>query len=451
MAILIVDDAATDRFALSLMLDDAGYSDLLQAGSAAEALACLAQRSPDDVELILTDLNMPGVNGIAACRQIKALPAWSDVPIIMVTGSDEVDDLSAAFAAGAIDFITKPAHAVELLARVRSAVRLKHEMDRRKARERDLEALNGRLEGVLDDLAEQHTLLQHEQTKSEALLLNILPPPIAERLKQVPGIIANRFEAVTVLFADIVGFTELAAGVAPEALVGMLNEVFSCFDLLAEQHGLEKIKTIGDSYMVVGGLPMPRPDHATAVAAMALDMQAAIRAVSGGALNVRIGIHSGPVVAGVIGTRKFSYDLWGDTVNVASRMESHGQAGAIQVSAATYELVQHAFRCAARAYPGQKQGCDGGLAHPRPEDRYRRASVVQSASGVSECADLRISLIARPASCSHSCSDPEVAQTADPRTAAVAQQPEQPQSQRLARDRHMNLAEAPHLQQSTVV
>jgi class 3 adenylate cyclase len=348
MAILIVDDTATDRFALTLMLSDAGYTELLQAGSAAEALACLASRTPDAIELILTDLNMPGVNGIAACAQIKAMPAWFDIPIIMVTGSDEVDDLSSAFAAGAIDYIIKPANPVELLARVRSAVRLKQEMDSRKARERELETLNRRLEGVLADLAEQHRLLQREQAKSEQLLLNILPPPIAERLKQEPGVIADRFEAVTVLFADIVGFTELAAGIAPEVLVCMLNEIFSAFDQLAERHGLEKIKTIGDSYMAVGGLPMPRPDHASAVAALALDMQAAIQALSGGALSVRIGIHSGPVVAGVIGTKEFSYDLWDDTVNVASRMESHGQAGTIQVSAATYEHIQHTFRCAAR-------------------------------------------------------------------------------------------------------
>src|SRR5262245_4348460 len=210
MAILIIDDTATDRFALALMLDDAGYTDLLQTGSAAEALVCLANHTSDDIELILTDLNMPGVNGIAAWQQIKALPGWADIPIIMVTGSDEVNDLSAAFAAGASDYITKPANAVELLARVRSALRLKHEMDRRKARERDLETLNKRLEGVLADLAEQHALLQHEQAKSEQLLLNILPLPIVQRLKQAPGIIADRFEAVTVLFADIVGFIELA-------------------------------------------------------------------------------------------------------------------------------------------------------------------------------------------------------------------------------------------------
>jgi len=323
MAMLIVDDAATDRLALALRLQEAGYTDVLLAASAADALACLAHHTPNDIELILTDLHMPGVNGIAACRQIKALPAWHDIPVIMVTSSDEVNDLRAAFDAGAIDYITKPANEVELLARVRSAVRLKHEM-------------------------EQHQLLQHEQAKSEQLLLNILPEPIAERLKQAPGVIADRFEQVTVLFADLVGFTELAAGIAPEALVRLLNEIFSRFDQLAERHGLEKIKTIGDSYMAVGGLPMPRPNHAIAVAGMALDMLTAVQELSGGTLSVRIGIHSGPVVAGVIGQKKFSYDLWGDTVNVASRMESHGQAGTIQVSAATHELIQHAFRCAAR-------------------------------------------------------------------------------------------------------
>ena len=230
MALLVVDDAAIDRLALALMLNSAGYTAPLLASSAAEALACLERHTPDDIELILTGLNMPDVDGIMACRQIKAMAAWSDTPVIMVTSSDEVGDLSAAFEAGAIDYLTKPVNKVELMARVRSAVRLKHEMDRRKARERELKALNQRLEGVLSELAEQHTLLQREQTTSERLLLNILPPPIAERLKQAPGIIADRFEAVTVLFADIVGFTELAASMAPEALVSLLNEIFSHFD-----------------------------------------------------------------------------------------------------------------------------------------------------------------------------------------------------------------------------
>ncbi len=191
----------------------------------------------------------------------------------------------------------------------------------------------------------QQTLkkLTVEQEKSERLLLNILPAAIANRLKQDSRAIADGFSEATVLFADIVGFTELSSHLPPQELVGLLNQIFSRFDTLAEKHGLEKIKTIGDAYMVVGGLPNPRTDHAAAVAAMALDMQSAIRTMNAEfshPLNIRIGINSGPVIAGVIGIKKFIYDLWGDTVNIASRMESHGQAGEIQVSEATYQALQ---------------------------------------------------------------------------------------------------------------
>ena len=181
--------------------------------------------------------------------------------------------------------------------------------------------------------------LEAEQEKSERLLLNILPEPVARQLKQDQRTIAEHFPEVTVLFADIVGFTELSAGVPPEEMVRLLNQVFSKFDLLAEQHGLEKIKTIGDSYMVVGGLPIEREDHLEAIANMALDMQRAIaqfRTPNNTPFNMRIGINTGPVVAGVIGVKKFIYDLWGDTVNTASRMESQGLPGMIQVTEAVY-------------------------------------------------------------------------------------------------------------------
>jgi len=184
----------------------------------------------------------------------------------------------------------------------------------------------------------------HEQ--SEQLLLNILPEPIAQQLKRYPSIIADSYGAVSVLFADIVGFTEFSAKTSPKELVIALNLIFSKFDQLAERHGLEKIKTIGDSYMVVAGLPSPHPDHASAIAEMALDMQAEMARVgddTGEAFRLRIGINSGPVVAGVIGIKKFTYDLWGDTVNVASRMESQGVDGAIQVTAATYELLRDKY------------------------------------------------------------------------------------------------------------
>ena len=196
-------------------------------------------------------------------------------------------------------------------------------------------------------LRREHHLLLAEQEKSERLLLNVLPASIAARLKDTDAVIADAFADVTVLFADIVDFTRHSQQIAPEQVVQVLNGLFSVFDQLARQRGLEKIKTIGDAYMVVGGLPDPRPDHAVAVADMALAMREEVAGrfdPSGRPLAVRIGIDTGPVVAGVIGTSKFSYDLWGDTVNTASRMESHGVAGCIQVTARTYERLKHEYR-----------------------------------------------------------------------------------------------------------
>jgi adenylate cyclase len=182
---------------------------------------------------------------------------------------------------------------------------------------------------------------------SDGLLLNVLPQSIAERLKRDPGVIAERFEEVSVLFADVADFTPFAEHTSPERLVGVLDEIFSAFDVITDRHSLEKIKTIGDAYMVAGGLPEPRADHAEAVVSLAIDMQsefARICTALGLGLAIRIGIDSGPVVAGVIGRRKFIYDLWGDTVNTASRMESHGIAGRIQVTEATYQRLRHRYR-----------------------------------------------------------------------------------------------------------
>jgi class 3 adenylate cyclase len=200
---------------------------------------------------------------------------------------------------------------------------------------------------LLGEAARTRGALALEQQRSERLLRNVLPAPIAARLKAGEQPIADAFAEVTVLFADIVDFTPHSAQLSPQQVVQTLNDLFSAFDQLARRHGLEKIKTIGDAYMVVGGLPDPRPDHAQAVAEMALAMrhEAAKRAdPSGRSLQVRIGLDSGPVVAGVIGTSKFSYDLWGDTVNTASRMESHGLPGCIQVTARTYQRLRDRYR-----------------------------------------------------------------------------------------------------------
>jgi PAS domain S-box-containing protein len=203
--------------------------------------------------------------------------------------------------------------------------------------------------GVLDDITQRklsEEALYAEQEKSERLLLNILPKAIADRLKQSHGVIADSFESVTVMFADIVSFTRMSSELSPQDLVDLLNLIFSSFDKLCEIYGLEKIKTIGDAYMVAGGIPIPNEHHAEAIASMALEMVdkvAELRDLTGRNLQIRVGIHTGAVIAGVIGTQKFIYDLWGDTVNIASRMESHSDVGKIQVTAETYELLKHQF------------------------------------------------------------------------------------------------------------
>jgi class 3 adenylate cyclase len=203
-----------------------------------------------------------------------------------------------------------------------------------------------------------HRLLLAEQERSEGLLLNVLPAPIADRLKQGEEVIADRFPEVTVLFADLVDFTASSDRSSPERVVQVLADLFTAFDRLATRHGLEKIKTVGDAYMVAGGLPVPRPDHAEAVAEMALAVREEAgrhRDPAGRPLQVRIGIDSGPVVAGVIGTAKFSYDLWGDTVNTASRMESIGVPGCIQVTDRAYRRLRDRYRFERRG-PVQVKG-----------------------------------------------------------------------------------------------
>ncbi len=219
----------------------------------------------------------------------------------------------------------------------------------------ELEKNNEELE---NRVRERTAELSKEQEKSEKLLLNILPKVIAKQLKNGERSIASAIENVTILFADIVGFTPISAQIPPIQLVNLLNQIFSSFDQLAEENGLEKIKTIGDAYMVVGGLPLPKADHASAIANMALDMQGVMKQFKSESilhdipgreqLKIRIGINTGSVVAGVIGIKKFIYDLWGDAVNIASRMESSGEAGKIQVTEATYELLKDQYQFESR-------------------------------------------------------------------------------------------------------
>jgi class 3 adenylate cyclase len=227
--------------------------------------------------------------------------------------------------------------------------RYSHDLEEQvRERTRELQTANEEISRQMEVQAEQAREIEKAHKQSEHLLLNILPAPIAHRLKSGERAIADKFDAVTVLFADIVGFTKLSANTTPEELVQGLNAIFQRFDELAHKYGLEKIKTIGDAYMVAGGLPEHSQDHCERVAMFALEMQAVmleegLRTSTGERVQLRIGIHTGEAVAGVIGTSKFAYDLWGDTVNTASRMESHGEAGKIHCSNEVYEALKEKF------------------------------------------------------------------------------------------------------------
>ena len=333
--ILVVDDTPHNVRLLSIILSQQGYQ-VRKALNGERAIAAVQEFPPD---LILLDVMMPEMNGYQVCEQLKASPKTRSIPVIFLSALDDVSDKVKAFEVGAVDYITKPFQEKEVLARVENHLTIQ-------SQQRLLEEQNSRLEKEIKERKRVELALRLAQEKSDRLLLNILPAKIAEKLKKSEGSIASRFESATVLFADIVGFTSIAARISPLELVSLLNQIFSDFDKLTEKHGLEKIKTIGDAYMVAGGIPVPREDHAEAIADMALDMQSAIANFQtdiGASFEIRIGIHTGPVVAGVIGTKKFIYDLWGDTVNVASRMESLGLPGYIQVTAAIWELLKDKY------------------------------------------------------------------------------------------------------------
>jgi class 3 adenylate cyclase len=258
-------------------------------------------------------------------EEMNADPSLRHIPVIVISALGELESVVRCIELGAEDYLIKPFNTLLLRARLEASLE--------KKRLRDMEQ---------SSLA----AVQREQERSESLLLNILPAPIAERLKSGEEPIVDSFELVTVLFSDIADFTNSSAQLSPRELVHLLNGLFSEFDAIVRLHGLEKIKTIGDAYMLVGGLPIPRADHATAVAAAALEMQERVRDFhypDGSPIRLRTGIHSGPVVAGVIGATKFSYDLWGDTVNIARRMEETGVPGVIQITEETRRLIEEFF------------------------------------------------------------------------------------------------------------
>ena len=334
--ILIVDDLEANVLLLERMLRGAGY---LAIQSTTDPTEICRLHLKNRYDLIMLDLQMPVMDGFKVMEDLQVIETDGYLPVLVVTA--QPDKKLRALRAGARDFISKPFDLSEVLARVHNLleVRLLH----------------------LETKKLDHRILI-EQKVSERLLLNVLPEAIAERLKKPSGVIADSLEEVvdgtflpliadsfpdvTVLFANIVGFTRFSADVKPERLMELLNEIFTSFDDIADKRGLEKIKTIGDAYMAVAGIPLPAADHAARAAHMALDMLEALAKFNernGYSLQMRIGIDTGAAVAGVIGKRKFIYDLWGDTVNTANRMESHSLPGRIQVTDSTRGQLRPAF------------------------------------------------------------------------------------------------------------
>ena len=321
-ALLVVDDDEGNREILTRRLVRLGHQ-VTTAVNGRDALEVLA-RTPFD--LLLLDIEMPEMNGYQVLEALRADALLRLLPVIVLSASDDAPNVARCIEMGADDYLPKPFDPVLLQARLTACLDKKRLRDREQMHLRQIRA---------------------EQDRAERLLLNILPPAIADRLKQGEQVIADNFAEATVLFGDLVGFAAIAAETPATELVSRLNAIFSAFDEAVAELGLEKIKTIGDAYMAVGGVPVPRPDHAEAVAELALRMLqevARFNARAGTTVQVRIGVDVGPVVAGIIGRHKYAYDLWGNAVNVASRMETHSLPGRIQVTAAVESRLRGRYR-----------------------------------------------------------------------------------------------------------
>ena len=327
--ILVVDDSRTLRRILIRELNSLGFQNILEAADGVEAIATVRSKS---IDLMLLDMEMPELDGLGVLTELKSDDTYKSLPIIVISGADQFEKTIKCIEIGAEDYLPKPFDPILLRARIFSSLE--------KKRLRDLDQKH------LEMLNQEKELLEVEQMKTEKLMLNILPRPIADRLKRGEKNISGSYPDVTILFSDLVGFTKMSSQTSATDLVKLLNDLFTRFDKRADALGVEKIKTIGDAYMAVAGLPIPRPDHAQLCAELALGMFDDLKAFNqenGKELDMRIGLNSGPVVAGVIGFTKFSYDLWGNTVNTASRMESTSKPGRVQVSPATYEAIKDDF------------------------------------------------------------------------------------------------------------
>jgi len=319
--ILVVDDNAANRDILVRQLLRRGHAVM----SAADGPGALELAERNEFDLVLLDLILPGMGGFEVLRRLKEAEHTEDIPVIMISALDELDSVVRCIEGGAEDYLIKPFNPVLLRARIDASLEKKHLRNREKKFIQDID---------------------QERRRSEALLLNILPQEVIRRLRGGEMAIADRIEEATILFCDLVGFTALSQELPAGRTVDLLNRLFSVFDELVAEQAVEKIKTIGDSYMVAAGIPERQSDHALRIATLAPRMLATVDDIAKATnirLQARIGIHTGPVVAGVLGTHKFVYDVWGETVNIASRMESHSLPQQIHISAATRVALSDRF------------------------------------------------------------------------------------------------------------
>jgi len=338
--LLVVDDIEANRDVLGKRCEREGY----RVSSAENGRQALEMVGAESFDLVLLDIMMPEVDGFQVLSHMKADPALCDIPVIMISALDEIKSVVRCIEMGAEDFLAKPFDPVLLRARIGACLEKKRLRDEQKRKTAELERA----------IEEAET----QRRESESLLRNILPGQIADELRARGEVEPRYFEDVTILFSDFVGFTHATENLAAEDLVNLLHSYFTAFDRICGKYGLEKLKTIGDSYMLVGGLPERNPSHPVDAVMAAFEMVRAIEEMSSpdAPWKVRIGIHTGPVIAGVVGIKKFAFDIWGETVNFSSRMESSGAANRINLSTRTYSRVKDFFLCEPRGLVTTKEG-----------------------------------------------------------------------------------------------
>ena len=373
-SLLIVDDNDGNRDLLARRLGRAGYTSVVSASNGREALD-LVRRQPFD--LVLLDVMMPELDGVGALTAMKNDPELCDIPVIMISAIDDVSSVAQCIELGAEDYLPKPFDPILLKARLRSSLERKRLRDRDKRRAVELEQALKDVEKARQD--------------TEQLLHNILPSEVADELRDKHAVDPMYFEDVTIVFTDFVAFNTSTAMLSAEELVHILHEYFTGIDRITERYGMEKLKTIGDAYMFAGGLPVRNPAHPVDAVLAAIEIRDFVVGKKGSGngvdWSIRIGVHTGPVIAGVVGVRKFAFDIWGETVNVAARIEAAGAPDEISLTERTYSRIKDFFHCERRGMATTKEGLelevfvptsvqpkllsDGGTPPPAFSRRYR--------------------------------------------------------------------------------